>query len=582
MDLADEQPVDAVLKASTGVPGLDKILRGGIPQGRVTLVEGGAGAGKTVLSLQTLFHAARDLREPGIFVAFEESSTRILANASSFGWDLLDLQARQLFFLDAQPDYDLVRSGSFDLGGLLAALDAKVGQMRARRIVFDAIDVVLTMLRDPEAERRELYRLNDWLVARKLTAIITSKAGQTDRSMSSMGFAQFMVDCAVSLERRVVRSVSQRSLRVLKYRGSDFDENEAPYVIGPSGLDVAWLPTPIGGHAAVSSERVATGVPRLDTMLAGGYFRGASILITGAPGTAKTTLCGCFAEAACQRGEPTLYVSFDSDTSEVVRNLGSVGVRLDRYLGEADKPGLLRMNYARALTGSAETHLLKIWAQARQHRARCVVIDPVSALSKAGNEDTAHSVAERLIDWAKAEGITLLCATLLADTYPGMEGSPMQISTLADTWIHLSYLVHGGERNRGLSIIKSRGTAHSNQVRELLISDSGVTVADSYTANGEVLMGTLRWEREQSEQAALHNERLEEEEMRIRLLQEESDLEARLSALKHELDAKHAHLKALSRASNERDQVAAGKRIERLSRRGADTRPTEPRKRFAP
>jgi circadian clock protein KaiC len=203
-----------------------------------------------------------------------------------------------------------------------------------------------------------------------------------------------------------------------------------------------------------------------------------------------------------------------------------------------------------------------------------VVIDPVSALSKAGNEDTAHSVAERLIDWAKVEGITLLCATLLGDSASGMEGSPMQISTLADTWIHLSYLVHGGERNRGLSIIKSRGTAHSNQVRELLISDSGVTVADSYTADGEVLMGTLRWEREQSEQAALHSERLEGEEMRVRLLQEESDLEARLAALKHELDAKQAHLKALSRASSERDQVAAGKRFERLSRRGADTRPT--------
>jgi len=249
----------------------------------------------------------------------------------------------------------------------------------------------------------------------------------------------------------------------------------------------------------VTSERVSSGVNRLDAMLDGGYYRGASVLITGFPGTAKTTLSGAFAEAACRRGERTMFVSFDSECSEVIRNLASVGIRLGRYV----RNGTLRMISARSITGSAETYLVRIKALAREHRARCLVIDPVSTWSRSGSDVTASNVAERLIDWSKADGTTLICTRLLDEISTRTEdGTPLQISTLADTWIHLSYLVQAGERNRGLSIIKSRGTAHSNQVRELILSDSGVTLADACTAGGEVLMGTLRWERETARRAA--------------------------------------------------------------------------------
>ena len=239
-------------------------------------------------------------------------------------------------------------------------------------------------------------------------------------------------------------------------------------------------------------------------MLGGGYYRGASVLITGFSGTAKTTLSGAFAEAACRRGERTLFVSFDSDSTEVIRNLASVGIRLDRYV----KNGCLRMISARTITGSAETYLVRIKTLAKEHGARCLVIDPVSTWSKSGNDLTAQSVAERLIDWSKADGITLVCTSLLDEMSSRTEGgSPLQISTLADTWIHLNYLVQAGERNRGLSIIKSRGTAHSNQVRELILSDAGVTLADTYTAGGEVLMGTMRWEKERAERVAQRGRR---------------------------------------------------------------------------
>jgi circadian clock protein KaiC len=472
--------------------------------------------------------------------------------------------------MDAQPTTDLVQSGNFDLGGMLAALGVQAEEMGARRIVFDALDIVLALLPDAAAKRREVYRLHEWLLARGLTGLITAKAGGDEASsidQGEFGFMQFMVDCAVILNHSVVMGVSQRNLRVQKFRGSTFDENESPFLISARGLEVAAAPTLGTGRAKVSSERVSSGVERLDTMLGGGYYRGASVLITGFPGTAKTTLSGAFAEAACRRGEPTLFVSFDSDSNEVIRDLGSVGIRLARYV----KSGRLHMASARTITGSAETYLVRIKTLATEHKARCLVIDPVSTWSKSGSDSSAHSVAERLIDWSKAKGITLLCTSLLDEMTSQTEGgSSLQISTLADTWIHLNYLVQAGERNRGLAIIKSRGTAHSNQVRELILSDAGVTLTDTYTAGGEVLMGTLRWEKERAERAAHEVTEVAGKLKRVRLDAEEAELGVRMKSLQVELEAKQVE-KALLARTTETHKGELSRGLTRMGElRGAD------------
>jgi circadian clock protein KaiC len=564
-------PLNVPTKAPTGIAGFDDVSAGGLPRSRTTLLLGGPGSGKTIFGLQFLMHGARHCKEPGIFVAFEETSKRILANAESFGWHLDELRRKKkLFFLDAQPMPDLVQSGNFDLSGMLAALEAQVKAMNARRIVFDALDIPLALLHDAASKRREIYRLHEWLLARELTGIITAKSGGDEASSFSQqpfGFMQFMVDCAVILTHSVVLGVSQRNLRVQKYRGSAFDENESPILIGPTGLEVATAPRLVGSHAKVSNERVSSGVQRLDTMLGGGYYRGSSVLVTGFPGTAKTTLSGAFAEAACRRGERTLFVSFDSDSNEVIRDLGSVGIRLDRH----QKSGLLRMASARTITGSAETYLVRIKTLAKEHGARCIVIDPVSTWSKSGNDLAAHSVAERLIDWSKADGTTLLCTSLLDEMHSQSEGgSSLQISTLADTWIHLSYVVQAGERNRGLSIIKSRGTAHSNQVRELILSDAGVTLADTYAAGGEVLMGTLRWEKERAELAASEVTEVAVKLKRVRLDAEEAELEVRVRSLQVELEAKQVE-KALLARTTEIHKGELSRGITRMGElRGAD------------
>jgi len=546
-------------KARTGIEGFDEITHGGLPRGRATLLEGGAGSGKTVMALQTLVNGARLDNEPGIFVAFEESAERIVDNASTFGWDLPELQKKKLFILDVQPSPDLVVAGSFDLGGMLAALEAKAKEIKARRIVFDAVDVLLALLQDPVAQRREMYRLHEWLLKHKFTALITAKVGGVGSqpvNQPQMSFMQFMVDCSVTLTHEFVLGVSQRSLRVIKYRGSSFQENESPFVFGEGGLEVAGSRASGESMVVVSNERVSSGVARLDTMLDGGYYRGSTVLVSGFPGTAKTTLAGAFLEAACLRGEPSLFVSFDSDANEVNRNLASVNILLERFV----KKGLLHTKSARSLTDSAEIHLMRIKSLARRHKVRCLVIDPVSALAKSGNEETAYHVAERLIDWTKDMGITLLCTSLLHESGPNLQGTPMQVSTVADTWMHLSYLVQSGERNRGLSIVKSRGMAHSNQVRELVLSTESVTLADAYTAGGEVLMGTLRWEKEDAMRTAAEETKAAAKLKQATLESEEALLEVQLKAVQLELQLKRAEKQLLSRVESDLTvEIATGK-----------------------
>jgi circadian clock protein KaiC len=557
-------------KAATGIAGFDEISGGGLPRGRTTLLMGGPGSGKTILALQFLVNGARHYKEPGIFVAFEETARRIQANAANFDWQLAELRRGKLLFVDAQPQPDLVQSGDFDLCGMLAGLAVQAKAMKARRIVLDALDIMLALLPDLAARRREIFRLHEWLLVQGLTCIITLKAAADEPNSVTQqpyGFMQFMVDCSVILNHSVVLGVSQRNLRVQKYRGSSFDENEQPFVIGRAGFDVAIARSLGVTDAMVTNERVTSGVKRLDTMLGGGYYRAACVLITGFPGTAKTTLSGAFAEAACRRGERTLFVSFDSDGSEVVRNLESVGIQLHRYL----KRGLLRILSARTISGSAETCLVRIKAAAQAHAARCLVIDPVSALSKAGNELTAHGVAERLIDWSKADRITLVCTSLLNEISGQAEGdSSLHISSLADTWIHLNYLVQAGERNRGMSIIKSRGTAHSNQVRELILSDSGVTLADIFTAGGEVLMGTMRWEKESAERVANEVAEVAGKLKRVTLDAQQAELEVRLKAVQTELVAKQVEKTLLARTTASRKAEILRGRVRVRELRGGD------------
>jgi circadian clock protein KaiC len=556
-----EQRSSGLKKAPTGIRGFDEITGGGLPHNRTTLLMGSPGAGKTIFALETLVNGARTNGEPGIFIAFEENAKQIVENASAFGWDLPALEREKLFFLDAKLPPTIVKAGDFDLSGILAAISAKAGEMSCKRIVFDGLDVLLDLLNDPVAERREVYRLHEWLLESGITGIITAKTDASDGRMSERyAFMQFMVDCVVSLHHRLVDRVSLRGLRVIKYRGSAFSENEFPLVISPTGIEVATFGTTQLDHD-VSTERLSSGVARLDTMLGGGYYRVSSILVTGAPGTAKTTLAGSFAAAACRRGEKVLYVSFDEAADQIVRNLASVGIGLQAHRDA----GLLHMYSIRTEVMSAEAHFIELKRLICDLEPRCLVLDPISALAKTGGQISAVHSSLRLLDFAKAQGLTVFCTSLVSESDALAESTMTQISTIADTWIHLSYVVLGGERNRALTIVKSRGTKHSNQVRELVLTDKGITLADVYSAGGEVLMGTARWEKEAEVRDAEIQRRAKSERARKQMELAEAEVGARIAALQRELEARRAEL-ALVEAEGETREQESGSTQEMILR----------------
>jgi circadian clock protein KaiC len=547
---------NAIAKSPTGIEGFDQITYGGLPAQRTTLVIGGPGAGKTVFALQALVNGAREHHEPAIFVAFEESASQIVQNAATFGWNLEDLERDRLFFLDARISPATVKSGEFDLEGILAGLTAKVQEMSAKRIVFDGLDVLLTLLDDEAAERREAYRLHEWLKSVGATGIITAKSDQRDRLLSERyGFMQFMVDCVVGLQHKMVDRVSLRSVRVLKYRGSAFDEGEFPLVIGVDGVEIATFNTS-QIQFDVSTERVSTGLPRLDTMMGGGYYRGSSVIITGVPGTSKTTLASAFAAGMCARDERVLYVSFDESGGQMVRNLRSVGIDLQSCIDR----DLLKIHAIRTEARSAEEHFMEVKRLLGDFQPQHLVLDPVSALMKTGGQVSAVHAAFRLLDYAKCRGITVVCTSLITTNEMPEVATTMDISTIADTWIHLSYKVLGGERNRTLSIVKSRGMGHSNQVRELVLDDSGPSLRDVYTAGGEVLVGTARYEKEAENELRRRRRQLEADLKRSQLEAMESSITVRIEALQQELAAKRREIDffeaesgAVSRADEENE-----------------------------
>lgn len=518
-----------------------------------------------MFALQCLVNAARRHRAPGIFVAFEESPRQIIANGATFDWGLASLPAKKLFFMDAHLSPTLVKAGDFDLAGMLAMLAAKKHEIGAQWIVFDGIDVLLTLLQDPVAEMRELYRLRDWLADNALTAIVTAKTESGSSEALRYGFLQFMVDCVVRLERRQQDRISVQTLQITKYRGSGYAATEFPLSFGPSGIEVGGTKPLDIGHKA-STERLSAGFDRFDLMLGGGVFRGSSTLITGAPGTSKTTLAGKFIEAACRRGERGLFVSFDESADQIMRNLSSVGIQLKEHV----KSGLLRMYSDRTEGISAEEHLLKISSLIREYQPRCMVIDPLTAIGKSGAPWAARTVANRLIYMVKDEDVTLMVTALSETDGPGGEATDLQISTIADTWIHLSYLVRSGERNRALTIVKSRGTSHSNQVRELVLSGSGPSLSDVYTAGGEVLMGTLRWEKEAEESASQVRHRAEFDHKRRELQFAEASTSARIKALQLDLERQRAELVLYSGEHDVRTASSSQRESELRRRRGAE------------
>ena len=484
-------------KTPSGVQGLDEITGGGLPRGRTTLVCGGPGCGKTLFALEFLVRGATDHGEPGVFMAFEETEEELAANAASLGFDLRRLVADGKLAIDfvRVERSEIEETGEYDLEGLFVRLQHAIESVGAKRVVLDTIESLFSSLPNPTVLRSELRRLFRWLKDRGMTAVLTGEKG--DGRLTRQGLEEYVSDCVISLDHRVTDQTSTRRLRVVKYRGTAHGTDEYPFLIDEGGFSI--LPvTSLGLSHKVYTQRVSTGVPRLDEMLGGvGYFKGSTVLVSGTAGTAKTTFAALLARASCERRERCLFFSYEESPDQLLRNMRSVGLDLEGYV----KRGTLNIHSSRPTAHGLESHLVMMHRLITQLRPDVVIVDPITNLVKVGTLLETQSMIIRLIDFLKMRGTTTFFTSLTGGGND-LEQSEVGISSLVDTWLVLDLVRSGGERNRTITIVKSRGMAHSNQTSEFLLGDAGVTIPDTYLGASGVLTGSARLAREAEDQAA--------------------------------------------------------------------------------
>jgi circadian clock protein KaiC len=553
-------------KISSGISGLDEITGGGLPKGRPTLVCGNAGCGKTLMAMEFLVRGAVEHHEPGVFMSFEENEEELASNVASLGFDLKALSARKKIVLDHVriERGEIQETGEYDLEGLFIRLNHAIDSIGAKRVVLDTIEGLFAALPNHSILRSELRRLFRWLKDKGVSAIITAERG--DGMLTRHGLEEYVADCVILLDHRVNEQLSTRRLRVVKYRGSVHGTNEYPFLISKDGFSV--LPvTSMGLDHPASSERISSGVSRLDTMLGGkGFFRGSSILVSGTAGTGKSSIAAAFVDAAARRGERSLYFAFEESQNQILRNMSSISLNLEPWVTK----GLLQFHAARPSLCGLEMHLLTIYDAVKKFKPRVVVMDPVTNLISVGTEIEVRSMLTRLIDFFKTEQVTALFPSL---TNGDSSQSEVAISSLMDVWILLRNIESAGERNRGLFILKSRGMEHSNQIREVLLSNQGIGLVDVYAGPATVLTGSARIEQAGREKADVDRRKAQADRRQREIERQRGVTDAQIAVLKAGLEAKIDELNQEINDENLLNQVNARSRLNLAASRQADVEP---------
>lgn len=530
-----------LFKCPTGIQGLDEITSGGLPRGRPTLVCGGAGCGKTLLATEFLVRGAAVFNEPGVLMAFEETEAELKANVASLGFDLDGLVRRKMIVVDYVhvERHEIHESGEYDLEGLFVRLNHAIDSIGAKRVVLDTLEVLFASLPNEGVLRSELRRLFRWLKDKGVTAVITAERGRDQ--MTRRGLEEYVSDCVIVLDHRVHDQIATRHLRVVKYRGTVHATNEFPFLIGASGISVLPI-TSLGLNHKVSSERIGTGIPRLDNMLGGrGFFRGSSILLSGTPGTGKTSVSSNFAQAACKRGERVLFFSFEESSDQIIRNMQSIGLRLEPFV----KNGLLRFHSARPSVYGLEMHLATMFKEIGDFKPSLVIVDPITSLMDLGTKSEGTAMVTRLIDYLKAGQITSLFTSLTQGGHL-LEDNIASVTSPMDAWLSLQDFEGNGERNRIFYVLKARGMAHSNQIREFLISDHGIDIVDAYIGISGVLTGSARAAQGALEKAAALASQQESAQLKREVERKRKALEKQISGMRSDYEIEAEELRRIA------------------------------------
>lgn len=549
-------------KSPSGIRGLDEVTGGGLPTGRPTLICGGAGAGKTLFAMTFLVIGATQFDEPGVFMSFEETEVDLKSNVASLGYDLDKLEQEKKLAIDyvRLERGEIQETGEYDLDGLFVRLAYAIKTTGAKRVVLDTIEALFAGLSNTGILRAELRRLFHWLKEQGVTAIITGEKG--DGTLTRHGLEEYVSDCVIVLDHRVNDQVATRRLRVVKYRGSTHGTNEYPFLIDAGGITVVPV-TSLQLEHRISSERVTTGVPHLDEMLEGkGFYRGSSVLVSGAAGTGKSTLAAHFVDAACRRGERCIYFAFEESQEQVVRNMRSVGIDLAQWIDQ----GLLRFSASRPTLWGLEMHLARMHKEVDDFKPRIVAIDPIYNLSGLGSNNEVHSMLLRVVDFLKSQAVTALFVSL--DSGKASDAEQSAVSSLMDTWLQLRTIEHSSERNRGIYVIKSRGMNHSNQIREFMLTAEGIRLREVYLGGGEVLTGSARQAQETREAKAEIEHQQAVERLKRDAARKRQLLEQQLAAIQAELDAQDDDIARFTAQQYAADHALAEGRQQLAASRG--------------
>ena len=544
------QALPQLPKAPTGIDGLDEITEGGLPLGRPTLICGSAGCGKTLMGIEFLVRGIQEFNEPGVLMAFEETGPELAANVASLGFDLNDLQARKLLRVDhVHVDRsEIEETGEYDLDGLFIRLGYAIDSIGAKRVVLDTIESLFSGFPNQSVLRSEIRRLFRWLKEKGVTTVITAERG--DGSLTRQGLEDYVSDCVILLDNRVIDQITTRRLRTVKYRGSTHGTNEYPYLITEDGISV--LPvTSLRLEHEVSDLIDSSGIPALDEMFGRrGFYHGSSVLITGTAGTAKTTLGASFAHKICQEGKRCLMFVFEESPQQLIRNMRSVGIDLAPFI----ESGLLRIEASRPTLNGLERHLVTIHKLVKEFDPYAVVIDPITNLISVGNLAEVRSMLTRLIDFLKVSNITAVFTALVNTGFGRSEMTEEGVSSLVDTWVSVRDLEGVGERNRGLSILKSRGMAHSNQVREFIVTDHGIELLDVVIGPTGIVTGASRLTQQLAQHAQDLAARQEAERRDRELERRRRMLEANIANLRTEFESVEEELRQINTHEQNRQQ----------------------------
>jgi circadian clock protein KaiC len=560
---ANEKRAPQLEKALTGITGFDQITRGGLPQGRPTIVCGGPGCGKTMFAMEFLVRGATEFNQPGVLMTFEETGEEMTKNVASLGFDLKSLSARKKLIMDyvkIEPA-EIQETGAYDLEGLFVRLQYAVNSIGAKRIVLDTLEAVFSGFSNSGILRAEIRRLFRWLKERGLTTVVTAERG--DGPLTRFGLEEYVSDCVIFLDHRVAEQVSTRRMRIVKYRGTAHGVDEYPFLIDERGFSVLPSTSAQLDHH-VSNERVSSGVPDLDDMLEGkGFYKGSSILVSGTAGSGKSSIGASLANQSCIDGRKTLYIAFEESPLQAMRNMRSIGIDLEKHV----KKGILQFEAWRPTQSGLEMHLLRIHNLVEELKPQVVIIDPVTNLML-GNLNEVHSMLMRLIDFLKTLQITAMFISLTPGSHKDFEQTDVGISSLIDTWIFLRDVELSGERNRCIYILKSRGMDHSNQVREFAISGDGIHLLPVYVGEGSVLTGSARLSQEAREKAdAFVRQQTARDRARARERRRKA-LEAQMAALRLELADVDAESSLYVSEELKKEQRLAQDRLDRAALRG--------------